>query len=1210
MTPRLPRQMTAFAALLLAASFSSALAERPDEPSAIVGAVPHEVAGAREIARLDGEARLERVILVLPQRDPQGLARLLADQHDPASPEFRRWLSPAEFETRFGASDEDVVALRNWLTGHGLEVEDAPAGRAALVFSGRASDVESAFDTELHEVLAGNQVRIANTRPPRLPLGLARRVVGVLSLHTFPRRRPLARPVPYNTSGSTHFLAPADFTAIYNVDALAASGINGSGRTIGILGQTNVNVADTTFFRSNFGLPANDPVVVLNGPDPGIQKGDETESDLDLQWAGAIAPSARTLLITSKATINAVDLSALYAVSNNLADVLSLSYGDCELDFADSDTALYTNVWAQAAAQGISVFVSSGDTGVTGTGCSSTTLPSVSGLCSSPYATCVGGTQFDDTVSPSTYWNSTNDPATQKSAKGYIPETTWNDLGGSTGGGKSILFSRPPWQNVSSLPADGARYVPDVSVAGATHTPYLMVQGHTTGSSGLVSVGGTSASAPAFAGIAALLAQKAGGRLGNLNPLLYAVGRSQYGLANASGAVSVVAGTSAFHDITTGNNSFAGVTGFAAGPGYDATTGLGSVDAFALASALPGPAPATTDFTLGATPATPILAAGGSVAVSLTLDQIGAANADAVATVTLAGLPAGVTAEFRPGNPANTGVGVVARAQPATLTLTSTGAPAPGTYRLDLTATSGSVVRRIALFLTVGSGAAPPPSGTIVQAPVVLDVFGAASSHFTSDFVAVNRSGSDATLVLVYVPTAGPPGAAGPAVARTLPAGRQLYIPDVIAFLAANGWSLPSDGSGKLGTFFAAFVGVTDPAAVFAGSRTSTPNLSASVGGAFGLFATAVHSGGASASGDTWIYGLRENASFRSNLAVVHAPGAASGATSGSVSLEIQLYDGDSGAAVGAPLTRTLQPGEFFQYNQVLKNAPAALTNGYARLTRTSGADRFIAYGVVNDGGSAGGGTSDGSFLVANATEGLVPILLDLPGQAHFTSDLTLTNPTSSAVTVSLTYTASTSAPFSGAGSGTRTTTLAAGQQLVVPNAIAFLRGLGLPIPSTGGQAGTLLVTGAAAQARTSNPNPDATVGGSYGLSYPAVSTLGRARGEAWVYGLRQDEDVRSNLAIADARVGNGVAVTYLVDVFDADTGAAAPVQTLSLSLAGGQWSQVNGILSGAGITHGYVRVRPSSGTSDFVVYGVVNDGPTAGSRTSDGSYVPMVVTN
>ncbi|HEX2798674.1 MAG TPA: S53 family peptidase, partial [Thermoanaerobaculia bacterium] len=509
----------------------------------------------------------------------------LTDQHDPASPGFPRWLSPAEFERRFGASNEDVAALGHWLTSHGLEVKDAPAGRAALVFSGRAADVEGAFDTELHELYADGKVRIANVRPPRLPLDLARRVTGVLSLHSFSRRQPLARRAPANTSGASHYIAPADFTAIYNVDALVATGLTGSGIRIGILSESNVNVADTTFFRAYFGLPANDPSVVLNGPDPGISSDDEVESDLDLQWAGAVAPAARTLLVTSKSTLttDGIDLSVAYAVSNNLADVLSLSYGSCEGDFADTDTAFYTNVWAQAAAQGISVLVASGDSGVAGCQASTDatgTRVGVNGLGSSPYATCVGGTQFLDASSPSSYWNSTNDATTKKSVKGYIPETTWNESGAvsggstllATGGGQSILFARPPWQNVAGLPADNARYVPDVSLAAAGHTAYLMVQGHTTGSSGLFGVFGTSPSSPAFAGIAALLAQRAGGRLGNLNPLLYAAGRAQYGAASASAPAPLAAGSPAFHDITAGSNSVPGLTGYAAGSGYDAAT--------------------------------------------------------------------------------------------------------------------------------------------------------------------------------------------------------------------------------------------------------------------------------------------------------------------------------------------------------------------------------------------------------------------------------------------------------------------------------------------------------------------------------------------------------------------------------------------------------------------------------------------------------------
>jgi hypothetical protein len=952
--------------------------------------------------------------------------------------------------------------------------------------------------------------------------------------------------------------------------------------------------------------------VIVNGTDPGVN-GDEIEADIDLQWSGAVAPAAQVLLVVSQTNLPTygVDLSALYIVSHNLADVMTLSYGACEDSFADSDTVFDSNIWAQAAAQGISAFVSSGDTGVDGCAspsASTGTMQSVNGLGSSPYATCVGGTQFLDTANPTAYWSTTNDPTTKKSVKGTIPEAAWNETATNrsltaTGGGLSVLFARPPWQNVAGVPAGTGRAVPDISVsASANHTPYFVAMGGSGTSAGLRFVGGTSVSSPAFAGIAALLSQRAGSRLGNLNPLLYALGVAQYGTAGAP-----VAGAGPFHDVTTGTNTVPGVTGYDAGPGYDAATGLGSPDVTALAAALASPSTSGVDFSLSAQPAVTSLVRGASAAVTASLAQAaGTAAADVVATLAVSGLPAGLSASFRPSMTSDVTTGIVSRGEHAVVTFAASPSVALGTYRLDLAATSGAVTRHVALFVSVGTQAAVPPAGPGVQAPVVLDVFGKGGSHYTSDLVAVNRGTTDVTLLLSFAQTPAPP-AAGPVVARSLGAGRQFYVPDVIAFLNANGYALPSDGSAKLGTLFATFVGATDAGAVYVGSRTSTPNPNTAVEGSFGTFSAAVAVGSA-VSADAWIYGLRENGQFRSNLALVHAPGSANGMASGPVTLEVQIYDGDSGAPVGAPLVQTLQPGQFFQYSSILGLTSTGVTNGYARVRLTSGSDRFIAYGVVNDGSSSGGGTSDGSFLVANATEGLIPIVLDLPGATHYSSDLTLTNPTSAPVTVTLTYTAAVVAPFSGLGSGTKTVTLPARRQVVQPNAIEYLRSLGLAIPPGGNQGGTLLVSGAPALVRTSNPNPDASVGGTFGVAYPAVAASARAKIEAWVYGLRQDADARTNLAIADARAGDGSAVTYVVDVYDADTGGTSPVLTLNVTLEGGQWKQFDTVLADAGITHGFARVRPSSGTSDYVVYGVVNDGPTPGSRTSDGSYVPMVV--
>ncbi|HKC24133.1 MAG TPA: hypothetical protein VKF32_05290, partial [Thermoanaerobaculia bacterium] len=468
-------------------------------------------------------------------------------------------------------------------------------------------------------------------------------------------------------------------------------------------------------------------------------------------------------------------------------------------------------------------------------------------------------------------------------------------------------------------------------------------------------------------------------------------------------------------------------------------------------------------------------------------------------------------------------------------------------------------------------------------------------------------SAADATLQVRYVAAPGTSGAGGPAIARSLPAGRELYLPDVIAFLRANGVTLADDKSAKLGTLFVTFGGVADASLVFAGSRTTTPNADAGVGGAYGTFAPATRSGSGTG-GDAWVYGLRQDAAYRSNLAVVHSPGGSSSATSaGPISVEVQVFDGGTGRAAGSPIAFTLQPGEFHQVNEVLSAARPGLANGYARVRRTSGSDRFLAYGVVNDGGSSGGGTSDGSFIASGGSDGLVPIVLDLPGATHYETELTLTNGSASSSTVTLRYTPS--PVFGEKGGGVVTTTLEPGVQLAATDAIGFLRGLGLAIPADGTkQGGTLLVTGAFALARTFSPNPNTSIGGTYGLAYPAIGASERARSSAVVFGLRHDADVRSNLAIADARVGDASPVQYAIEVYDTVSGSSQPVQTLTRTLAGGQWTQVDSILVGAGVTRGWVRVKVASGTSDFVAYGVVNDGAAVGSRTSDGSYLPMVV--
>lgn len=1187
----------------IAAVLAGAPAEGVETPrrGARVAGMASEIGESDDAGRVDPGLPVEKMVLVLPVRDPAGLERFLGELQDPASPRFRRWLTPLEFGDRFGARKEDLEAIAGWLRSEGFAVEGAAAGRTTLVFSGRAADVERAFDTELHVYLKDGRPVVGNARPMTLPPSLGRIAVrGLLPVNGFARRRPLVREARPLFNGAEGLgLSPADFATLYGLDGVYPSA-RGAGQKIAIVARTNVFLSDVRSFRGFFGLPPKDPVVVVNGDDPGVLYGDIAlvETNLDIEWSGGLAPDADVLVVVSKTTLitDGIDLSCLYAVDQNLAGILSVSYDACEPKLATEEVSFFTNLWAQAAAQGISVVVSAGDAGAADcdNGKSVGTVAAVNGLGSSPYATSVGGTQFDDGGNPSLYWGSTNDPVTRKSVAGPIPEVAWNESGtvpgGSGllagGGGASILYGRPTWQSVPGAPAGTQRLVPDIAVNAGGRVPYYLVS-----AGALFPVYGTSASAPAFAGIAALLHEVAGGRLGSLNPSLYALGRRQY----ADEAASV------FRDVTSGTNSVPGVTGWNAGPGYDAVTGLGSPDGPALAAALQaGSVPASdVDFDLSASPALVALAPGGSVDVRLSLASAG--GTDPLATVSVDLPPQGVTASLVPGR-ASTGAAIVGYASagvPATLTLAASADAPSQSFTLNVSVSAGSVTRRVSLLVSVG-GPTFPPAGPELQVPAVLSVPGVGGSHFTSDLVAVNRSGSDATLLFRYVPSPGTPGSGGPVFGTSLPAGRQFYAADATAYLAANGFDF--SGGDPKGTLFLAFVGVSSPENAFAGSRTSTPNPNASVGGSFGTFAAAVPAGGATA-GETWVYGLREDTAARSNLALVHAP--AGDSASGPVTVEIQLFDGDTGLAVGPPFQQELQPGEFAQLNRILSKAPLGVSNGYARLRRLSGTDRFITYGVVDDGGAGGGGTSDGSLIVAGGTEGLLPVVLDLPGAIHYQTELTLTNPTAAAVQASLVYTPA--SVWGSLGGGTATVDLFPGEQLRAPNALDLLRQRGLAIPP-GRQGGTLLVLGAVAKARTFNPNPDASVGGTFGLSYPAVDASGRATEEAFVYGLRQDAASRSNLAIADARSGSGP-VDYVVEVFDAATGAAEPAATFTRTLSGGDWVQIDGILGKAGIVEGYARVRPAAGLSDFVTYGVLNDGASPDKGTSDGSYLPMVVT-
>ncbi len=562
---------------------------------------------------------LDRMLLVLtPSADrQQSLAELLKSQQAKGSPQYHKWLTPQQFGQQFGAAPADIQKITAWLQSQGFAIGHIANGQNIIEFSGTAGQVQQAFHTEIHKYVVNGQEHWANASDPQIPVALAQVVAGVSTLHSFRKASQIAALKPqvakitetghpqFTGSDGTNALAPADFATIYNVNPVYGSGINGSGTSIAVVARTNIVAQDIVAFRSSFGLPNNPPQIVVNGPDPGdLGDGDEAEAVLDTSWTGGVAPNAAIKLVISKSTntTDGVDLSEQYIVDNNLADIMTESYGDCESNYTQAEGQFYSSLAQQAAAEGITYTVASGDSGAEG--CDdpgsetvATGPVSVNILSATPYDIAVGGTQFNENGN-SAYWSATNS-ATFASAQSYIPEVVWNEsctvaqCGSANasiyagGGGASILFSKPSWQaGVAGIPNDGARDVPDLSLTSASHDFYLLcLDGSCTvkhGQSFFSGVSGTSAATPSFAGIMALVVQYTGARQGQAASNLYGLAATE---SLASCNASTPAPNCIFYDVTVGNNAVPGQSGYGtsaavyqAGVGYDLATGLGSVN--------------------------------------------------------------------------------------------------------------------------------------------------------------------------------------------------------------------------------------------------------------------------------------------------------------------------------------------------------------------------------------------------------------------------------------------------------------------------------------------------------------------------------------------------------------------------------------------------------------------------------------------------------
>ncbi|HSC19254.1 MAG TPA: protease pro-enzyme activation domain-containing protein [Rhizomicrobium sp.] len=626
-----------FLAFTLAAAAHSAAARDPYITSAVdehrlvmlANNVRPEVTPENDRGPVPDAFPLKEITLLLRRTASKeaALERFLEQQTDRTSSNYHRWLTAREFGERFGAAVSDIATLSRWLAAKGFHLDTIAAGRRTITFSGSAGQVRAAFHTELHRFKVGGADHFANVSAPRMPATLARAVIGIVSLNDFMPRSDKVKPdYTFNKYGkSWHVVVPEDLATIYNLNPLFADGVTGNRATIAVIEDSDVaNPNDWSTFRSTFGLSRfkhasltlDHPIGAQPCDDPGLT-GAESDATLDAQWASAAAPDAAIIVASCKDTVQFGGFLAIENLINgdNPPEVMSLSYSQGEAWLGEAYNQYIAGLYQQAAAEGVSLFVSAGDEGPAENDARADTPThgiSVSGFTSTPYNVSVGGTDFADSYlgTVANYWNASNDRY-YGSAKSYIPEFPWDDScanrplakangytqtsgadgycnqggpltsvagsGGPSGcasgtpsirgvvSGTCAGYRKPKWQALLGVPHDHVRDVPDVALFAANglwghYYLYCDSAEHDCNQapSNWSSAGGTSFGAPIWAGFQALTDQQAGGRQGNPNPVLYQLAAAEYGADNNSLCRSSRKGgpdaSCVFYDVTIGDN--------------------------------------------------------------------------------------------------------------------------------------------------------------------------------------------------------------------------------------------------------------------------------------------------------------------------------------------------------------------------------------------------------------------------------------------------------------------------------------------------------------------------------------------------------------------------------------------------------------------------------------------------------------------------------
>ena len=671
----------------------------------IAGTHPAMVRRAKDMGSVVPNLQLHGMSLVFNRSRAQeaGLQALIAAQQTPGSPLYHQWLTPDQFAARFGMAASDLAKVESWLEEQGFSIDGVSRSRDRIRFSGTAGQVAVAFGTELHYYNLNGEKHFAPAADLTVPSALAGVVEDVSNLSTFRPKPRFRKPkADFTSSQSGHtYLTPGDVATIYDVNAAYSAGYTGKGESIAVVGQSSVDVADIENFQNALGQARKDPTLVFVPQSGNVAEfpGDESESDLDLEYTTGMAPGASIYLVYvgDDPNKNVWD-SIQYAVDKDIAPIISDSYGICEPALGTGGYASKNSILQQGAAQGESIITPAGDSGspdcegLSGLSTAQQEQLAVDFPASSQYVTAMGASEFPNSVvcnlstcstPPPTYWQTANGADVISSALSGVPfpEQAWNDDAppsngnpaflGAGGGGVSTFTARPSWQAQAGLPPGTSstlstvtmRMVPDISLTGSPNNAGFLYcsSDPSTGITGscsngfrdvnttnLTLAGGTSFDAPIFAGLVALINQKekpptaAGVGQGVVAPILYQIASTKY--------------ATDFHDITAGNNncSAAGTTvcpsaggsasSYSTGTGYDLATGLGSIDFSKLLADWPAGSslPASTTSLSAATNAP---AVGANDAITIT---VGPASGSGTPTGTVALLVDGVAASGSP----------------------------------------------------------------------------------------------------------------------------------------------------------------------------------------------------------------------------------------------------------------------------------------------------------------------------------------------------------------------------------------------------------------------------------------------------------------------------------------------------------------------------------------------------------------------------------